>query len=132
MTIACIVEGDGKVRVLPVLLRRLAESRGIFDLRIPTPIRVHRDRFIRREEEFRRKLLLAAAKADGGTVLILLDASAPNWSELNSRSRSRATGAAAHWCGITSSRLPDLAAPAPAWRGGAGGSRNRLRTRVRP
>lgn len=73
-TIACIVEGDGEVRALPVLLRRLAESRGIFDIRIPAPIRVHRDQFIRRDEEFRRKLLLAAAKADGGTVLILLDA----------------------------------------------------------
>jgi hypothetical protein len=73
-TIACIVEGDGEVRALPVLLRRLAESRGIFDIRIPAPIRVHRDQFMRRDEEFRRKLLLAAAKADGGTVLILLDA----------------------------------------------------------
>lgn len=73
-TIACIVEGDGEVRALPVLLRRLAESRGIFDIRIPAPIRVHRDQFIRRDEEFRRKLLLAAAKADGGAVLILLDA----------------------------------------------------------
>lgn len=73
-TIACIVEGDGEVRALPVLLRRLAESRGIFDLRIPPPIRVHRDQFIRRDEEFRRKLLLATAKSDGGTVLILLDA----------------------------------------------------------
>lgn len=73
-TIACIVEGDGEVRALPLLLRRLAESRGIFDIRIPAPIRVHRDQFIRRDEEFRRKLLLAAAKSEGGTVLILLDA----------------------------------------------------------
>ncbi len=74
MTIACIVEGDGEVRALPVLLRRLAELRGIFDIRIPEPIRVRRDQFIRREEEFRRKLLLAAAKAEGGSVLVLLDA----------------------------------------------------------
>lgn len=73
-TIVCIVEGDGEVRALPLLLRRLAEAHGVYDLSVPTPIRVHRDQFLRRDEEFKRKLLLAAAKAEGGTVLVLLDA----------------------------------------------------------
>ncbi len=73
-TIVCIVEGDGEVRALPVLLRRLAQALGIHDLVIPAPIRVHRDQFLRRTEEFERKLLLAAAKAQGGTVLVVLDA----------------------------------------------------------
>lgn len=74
-TIASIVEGDGEVHALPVLLRRLAASSGVFDLVVPVPIRLARDRFLRREEEFRRILLLAAAKAGpDGTVLILLDA----------------------------------------------------------
>lgn len=59
---------------MPVLLRRLAEAKGVFDLVVPPPIRVHRDQFLRRPEEFERKLLLAAAKAQGGTVLVLLDA----------------------------------------------------------
>jgi hypothetical protein len=73
-TIVCIVEGDGEVRAIPVLLRRLAEAKGVYTLNVPPPIRVHRDQFLRREEEFRRKLLLAAAKAQGGAVLVVLDA----------------------------------------------------------
>lgn len=73
-TVVCIVEGDGEVKAVPVLLRRLAESRGVFDLVVPPPIRVHRDQFLRRENEFERKLLLAAAKARGGMILVMLDA----------------------------------------------------------
>ena len=61
--IASIVEGDGEVTALPILLRRvgawLSPEKG-FDL--PPPIRVRRDRFLNREEEFRRMLLLAAGK----------------------------------------------------------------------
>jgi hypothetical protein len=75
MRIVSIVEGDGEVAALPLLLRRLADWRNpeIFP-DVPAPIRVRRDRFINREDEFRRHLLLAAAKAgDEGWVLILLD-----------------------------------------------------------
>lgn len=75
MRIASIVEGDGEVVALPLLLRRLATWRTpeIYP-DVPAPIRVRRDRFINREDEFRRHLLLAAAKAgDEGWVLILLD-----------------------------------------------------------
>lgn len=73
-TIVCIVEGDGEVRALPLLLRRLAESAGVYDLNVAPPIRVRKDRFIRRDDEFSRQLQLAAAKARGGTVLVVLDA----------------------------------------------------------
>lgn len=74
-SIVCIVEGDGEVQALPVLLRRLTESRGTYDIDIPMPIRVRRDQFLQRADEFRGKLLLADAKAGtSGTVLILLDA----------------------------------------------------------
>jgi hypothetical protein len=73
-TIVCIVEGDGEVRAVPLLLRRLAQDRGVHDLAVPTPIRVHRDQFLRRPEEFERKLSLAVAKAQGGVVMVLLDA----------------------------------------------------------
>lgn len=73
-TIVCIVEGDGEVRAIPVLLRRMAEAKGLHTLNVPPPIRVHRDQFLRRAEEFRRKLLLATAKAQGGSVLVVLDA----------------------------------------------------------
>ncbi|MBX5460105.1 MAG: DUF4276 family protein [Steroidobacteraceae bacterium] len=76
MRLVSIVEGDGEVAALPVLLRRLSEWRtpGLY-VEIPTPIRVRRDRFLNRDDEFRRFLLLAAAKSGtDGEILILLDA----------------------------------------------------------
>lgn len=74
-TIVCIVEGHGEVHALPVMLRRFAERSGVFDLRIPEPIRVPRDRFLNRDDEFERKVALAGLKATGGgLVLIVLDA----------------------------------------------------------
>lgn len=74
--IASMVEGDGEVAALPVLLRRLGEwHTPAVASRILPPIRVRRDRFLNRDEEFRRHLLLAAAKCgDTGWILILLDA----------------------------------------------------------
>lgn len=75
--IASIVEGDSEVAALPILLRRvgawLSPEKDFID--IPTPIRVRRDRFLNREDEFRRMLLLAAAKCgESGWILVLLDA----------------------------------------------------------
>lgn len=76
ISIASIVEGDGEVSALPVLLRRLAaevEPATVVD--VPPPIRVRRDKFLNRDDEFRRQLLLAAAKSgDDGWILIVLDA----------------------------------------------------------
>ncbi len=74
-TIVCLVEGHGEVHALPVLLRRFAQRCGIYDLQIPEPIRVSRDRFLNRTEEFDPKVALAGLKAGPeGLVLILLDA----------------------------------------------------------
>ena len=75
-TVATIVEGDGEVAALPVLLRRLNEwmTPDVYT-QVLHPIRVRRDRFLNREEEFRRHLLLAAAKCgEKGWILVLLDA----------------------------------------------------------
>lgn len=74
--IASIVEGDGEVSALPVLLRRLASEWGAAVAVNPLqPIRVRRDKFLNKDEEFRRQLLLAAAKSgEGGWILIVLDA----------------------------------------------------------
>jgi hypothetical protein len=73
--IVSIVEGHGEVRALPILLRRLAQAHGIHDLAVPEPIRMRKDRFLRRSEEFSRMLALAAAKAGpGGGILIVVDA----------------------------------------------------------
>ena len=71
-----IVEGQGEVEALPILLRRLCEwmSPGK-TMVVPEPIRVKRDRFLNRTDEFDRYLKLAAAKCGtNGWVLILLDA----------------------------------------------------------
>lgn len=74
-TIAAIVEGDGEVRAVPLLLRRMAQAHGVHNLHIPVPIRVRRDKFLNQDQEFKSKLVLAALKAgDYGTVLVLLDA----------------------------------------------------------
>ncbi len=74
--VAVIVEGDGEVAALPVLLRRIGEwqTPDCFVQVLP-PIRVHRDRFLKRDEEFQRHLSLAAAKCgENGWILVLLDA----------------------------------------------------------
>lgn len=76
MKVVAIVEGDGEVAALPVLLRRLSawRSPGV-DTDISPPIRVRRDRFLNRADEFERHVLLAAAKcAEDGWILVLLDA----------------------------------------------------------
>src|SRR5471032_1546694 len=76
MRVVSIVEGDGEVQALPILLRRLNGwlTPEAFAT-IEPPIRVHRDKFIRRVDEFNRILLLAAKKCtDNGWILILLDA----------------------------------------------------------
>ena len=75
-TVASIVEGDGEVAALPILLRRLSQWRGAAEyVDVLTPIRVYKDRFLNRPEEFSRHLKLAAAKCgDVGWVLILFDA----------------------------------------------------------
>ena len=75
-SIATIVEGDGEVAALPVLIRRLAAERFPTSIVAPLqPIRVKRDKFLNKEEEVRRQLLLAANKCgDDGWILVLLDA----------------------------------------------------------
>ena len=74
--VASIVEGDGEVAALPILLRRLSQWRGAANyVDVLTPIRVYKDRFLNRPEEFSRHLKLAAAKCgDAGWILILFDA----------------------------------------------------------
>jgi hypothetical protein len=75
-TVVPIVEGDGEVAALPILLRRLNEwQTPDAYIQVLAPIRVRRERFLNREDEFRRHLLLAAEKCGNqGWILVLLDA----------------------------------------------------------
>ncbi len=73
--IATIVEGQGDAESLPILLRRIASRlRPEIVLDLPRPIRVSRDRIVKRNE-LERPLELAARRAGrSGHILILLDA----------------------------------------------------------
>ena len=96
--VVAIVEGDGEVAALPILLRRLgAWLSPDQPVVAPAPIRVRRDRFLNRDEEFRRMLLLAAAKCGAaGWILVLLDADDDCPAELGPRILERAQRVAPH------------------------------------
>src|SRR5699024_7902259 len=71
-----IVEGEGEVRALPELLRQFAAWKpGPVYPEALKPIRVRRDRFLNKEDEFQRQLLLAADKCgEDGWIIVVLDA----------------------------------------------------------
>ena len=96
--VVAIVEGDGEVAALPILLRRLGEWLSPEKPVVaPAPIRVRRDQFLNRDEEFRRMLLLAAAKCGAaGWILVLLDADDDCPAELGPRILERAQRVAPH------------------------------------
>jgi hypothetical protein len=96
--IASIVEGYGEVEALPVLLRRIGEWRTPSRFaQVMPPIRVARDRFLNKPEEFRRHLLLAAEKCgENGWILILLDADDDCPAELGRRTLEKACDIAPH------------------------------------
>jgi len=97
-TVVTIVEGDGEVLAVPALLRRLGAWRTPqASVAIAPPIRVRRDRFIHRDDEFRRFVLLAAAKCGAdGWILIVLDADDDCPAELGTDLLRRARAIASH------------------------------------
>jgi hypothetical protein len=76
LLLSSIVEGHGEVQAVPILLRRLGQRLApSLLLRLNSPLRVKRDRFLNNQAEFARHVDLAARKATStGAVLILLDA----------------------------------------------------------
>lgn len=75
MRVVPIVEGDGEVEAVPVLIRRIGEAVSpLSPPEIAKPIRVRRHR-ITAEDELKRYVALAASRAGSrGGVLIVLDA----------------------------------------------------------
>jgi hypothetical protein len=72
--VACIVEGDGEVRALPALVRRVAHDHGVYQVDVPPPFRLARGEF-RDPIEFGRAVELQARRAgDVGGVLAVMDA----------------------------------------------------------
>lgn len=74
--VVSIVEGDGEVAALPILLRRISNWLSPQALvQVREPIRVRRDRFLNKDDEFVKQVKLAAHYCvEPGWILILLDA----------------------------------------------------------
>ncbi|MBA3973614.1 MAG: hypothetical protein C0504_05255 [Candidatus Solibacter sp.] len=83
----CVVEGQGDVASLPILIERLARviNQEIV-VTVRQPVRVKRDRFVSDDREFERGVILASRSAgDGNPVLILLDSEGDCPAELGPR-----------------------------------------------
>ncbi len=74
--VACIVEGDGDVKAVPVLIRRIAAERvdAALYVEIPRPVIVKRARVAPRFSDFENKIEQAVRSLSGpGGLLVLLD-----------------------------------------------------------
>jgi hypothetical protein len=68
-----IVEGDGEVAAVPILLRRIAERLHVYDAQVGKPIRCQRYKLVN-QGELERAIELAVLKGGKeGRVLILID-----------------------------------------------------------
>ncbi|MEU8037753.1 DUF4276 family protein [Streptosporangium sp. NPDC049078] len=74
VTIAAIVEGEGEVAALPVLLRRIAEELSAWAVRIPTPRRVPRSKLVAPGGIESAVLQASYQVAGRGGILLLIDA----------------------------------------------------------
>jgi Domain of unknown function (DUF4276) len=69
-----IVEGQSEVRSIGVLLRRILEDIGVYDVDVARPFRVKRNQVVR-DGELERAVTQAVRSREGATgVLVLLDA----------------------------------------------------------
>ncbi len=72
MNIQPIVEGDGEVSAVPVLLRRLRDAAGAYSLGVNAPIRRARTDLVR-EDGVRKAVRLARLQQDCAAILIMFD-----------------------------------------------------------
>ena len=72
MNIQPIVEGDGEVSAVPVLLRRLCDAAGAYSLGVNAPIRRARTDLVR-EDGVRKAVRLARLQQDCTAILIMFD-----------------------------------------------------------
>ena len=71
MMLQPIVEGDGDIQAVPVLLRRFVEEAGTYDIAVGKPIKLQRDKLVRQADVDRvvRRALLNQCDA----ILVLFD-----------------------------------------------------------
>lgn len=91
-TLVCIVEGQGDVQSIPVILRRIAAQADVYDLSI-RPIRIARSKLVRQGEVERAIELGAREAAPRGAVLIVVDADDDAACQLGPELLRRAQGA---------------------------------------
>jgi len=72
--IVCIVEGQGDVASVPILVRRLAQREGVPFIEVRRPFRIPRNKVVRPGELERAVELSARADEKPAGVLVLLDA----------------------------------------------------------
>ena len=94
MKIQPVVEGDGEVHAVPVLLRRLIDACGAYDVGVGRPIKRTRHQ-LTNEFELARSVRLAGMQDDCAAILVLLDADNDCPKELAPTLRGWANSAAA-------------------------------------
>ncbi len=72
MNIQPIVEGDGEVSAVPVLLRRLRDASGAYSLGVNAPIKQARSDLVR-EDGVRKAVRLALLQPDCAAILMMFD-----------------------------------------------------------
>lgn len=87
-----IVEGDGEVEALPILLRRLLDASHRWDIHIARPKNAHGKGNLTKENGLERFLRYAVKETDCGAVLVLLDADEECAKELAESLALRAAG----------------------------------------
>ncbi len=94
-----IVEGQGDVESIPIIVRRIADEMGHHDLVLPRPFRVKRNRIVR-PGELERAVRFADMKlretTQGGALLVVLDADDDRPCELGPELLQRLEDAAGH------------------------------------
>jgi hypothetical protein len=73
LAIVPIVEGHSEVKSVPVLMRRILNRHGIYDVEIAKPIRVKRHQVVK-EGELEKAIGLACLRPNCGAIVIILDA----------------------------------------------------------
>lgn len=98
MIVSCIVEGDGEIEALPVLLRRIRDWKTPdAQVQIQRPVRLPRGKILKCERDLERHLILAAEKClQNGWILIVFDSDNACPKELAERIRTFASTVVAH------------------------------------
>lgn len=72
MRVATIIEGHGEVKAVPVLIRRLCNEAGLYDIDLPNPYRDHRSNLV--DPAKVQQIISVVRRYQPDAILILFDA----------------------------------------------------------